>query len=111
MKQLQYTAAAFALIKKRSRGTRKPVSATYVMDQLDLSRSYVNNLIAPLVHNGILRSVRGVNGGYVVNQAPVTALDIRKAMSGPLLPEMEHNQKVWAKVEQAIDEELGKHRL
>ena len=56
-----------------------------IADRQDISADYVAQLFRKLTHAGILRSVRGPGGGYMISGDPasITAGDILRAAEGP----------------------------
>jgi len=53
---------------------------------VDIPKQYLEQLLGSLRRNGLIRTVRGVNGGYQIAKpaAEITLLDIIDAMEGPL---------------------------
>lgn len=51
-----------------------------------IPRQYLEQLLGSLRRNGLIRSVRGANGGYQIAKpsGEITVLDILDAMEGPL---------------------------
>lgn len=52
----------------------------------DISEAYLEQIMIPLKNSGIIRTVRGCNGGYCLNKTPeeVTVLDIIELFEGKL---------------------------
>lgn len=69
-------------------GTEEPVSLRAVADRQQLSESYLEQLVSPLRDAGLLRSVRGKQGGYMLARSPseITVGDIVRAVEGPIAP-------------------------
>ncbi|MFO7956679.1 MAG: Rrf2 family transcriptional regulator [Candidatus Brocadiia bacterium] len=65
-----------------------PVSLREVCERQEVSESYMENLMAPLRHSGLVRTERGRHGGYALarNPAQITLGDIVRALDGPLEP-------------------------
>ena len=59
-----------------------------VAERQELSRKYLEHLVARLEAQGLLRTVRGAGGGVALARPPseVTVLDILYALEGPLAP-------------------------
>lgn len=53
-----------------------------------ISEKYLEQLIPPLRKQGFIRSVRGAQGGYLLNQEPqsITVGMLLRALEGPLAP-------------------------
>ncbi len=51
-----------------------------------ISEKYISRLVIDLRRKGLVRSIRGVNGGFHLGKKPqdVTLLDILEAMEGPI---------------------------
>ena len=87
------------LAKKYGEG---PVSLKSIAQTHDLSEHYLEQLIAPLRNGGLVKSVRGAYGGYILANEPnqITAGDIIQLLEGPISP-----------VEGIEDEEPAKREL
>ena len=64
-----------------------PVSLRSVAERQEISEHYLEQLIAILRKAGLVRSVRGAQGGYVLSKQPseIRIGDIVRAMEGPLV--------------------------
>jgi Rrf2 family cysteine metabolism transcriptional repressor len=88
-----------------------PVSLKSVAERQDLSEHYLEQLIAPLRNAGLVRSIRGAYGGYVLAKSPqeITVGDIIRVLEGPITivddPE-EELKDLWERVRHAINEVL-----
>ncbi len=69
-------------------GGNKCVSIKESARRLDCSQKYLEQVAAALAKGGLLRSVRGSNGGYVLIREPneYTAGDILRVTEGSLSP-------------------------
>ncbi|MCL6636310.1 MAG: Rrf2 family transcriptional regulator [Alicyclobacillus sp.] len=89
-------------------GAGSPVSLKSIAERQGLSEHYLEQLIAPLRNAGIVRSVRGAYGGYVLAKAPteITAADVILTLEGPLqlVDEDIHDglDELWQKLRDAI---------
>lgn len=63
-----------------------PVSLKTVADRQGLSEHYLEQLAAPLRKAGLITSVRGAQGGYVLSRAAnqITVGDIIRVLEGPI---------------------------
>ena len=61
-----------------------PVTARDIAKRQQLSAQYLEHLIAPLKAAGLVKSVRGANGGFVLGKEPslITISDIIRAAEG-----------------------------
>lgn len=65
-----------------------PVSLKDVAARQNLSDKYLEQIVTPLSHAGIVRSVRGAGGGYLLTRKPeeYTVGDILRPLEGDLAP-------------------------
>lgn len=88
-----------------------PISLKSIAEREDLSEHYLEQLIAPLRNAGLVRSVRGAYGGYILAKSPqeITVGDIIRVLEGPITivenPEDELNY-LWDQVRTAINNVL-----
>lgn len=66
----------------------RPVLLGDIAARQDLSRRYLERLFASLKSNGIIRSIRGAQGGYILAKEPheINIAEILEALEGPFLP-------------------------
>lgn len=64
---------------------REPVPATRLAELHDVSASYLAKQLQALSRAGLVRSVQGKAGGYVLTREPasITVLDVVEAVDGP----------------------------
>ncbi|MDI6786229.1 MAG: Rrf2 family transcriptional regulator [bacterium] len=108
----------------------RPVSIADICKRQKLSFDYVEKLFIKLRKAGLLKSVRGSQGGYIINKLPneITAGDIIKIVEGPISPvfcvdpEVERIDKcprsndcltrpLWEKISKKINEVLSSTTL
>jgi Rrf2 family cysteine metabolism transcriptional repressor len=93
-----------------------PISLKSVAERQGLSEHYLEQLIAPLRNAGLVRSIRGAYGGYVLLKEPheITVGDVIRVLEGPITivdnPEEELSD-LWEKVRDAINEVLDSTTL
>lgn len=65
-----------------------PISLKYIAEKQNLSESYLEQLFSTLRKNGLLESVRGSQGGYMLTRKPadITVGHILRALEGELGP-------------------------
>ena len=65
-----------------------PVSLKDVAARQNLSDKYLEQIVTPLSHAGIVRSVRGAGGGYLLTRKPedYSVGDILRPLEGDLAP-------------------------
>jgi Rrf2 family iron-sulfur cluster assembly transcriptional regulator len=101
--------AARALLSLALHGTDRPTSVKEIAERTNLPQPYLEQILLAVKGAGLVRSKRGVGGGYVLARAPedITLADIVGAVEGPQLPMHEHPdhceghcvlQEVWVHV-------------
>lgn len=96
-----------ALAKKYGEG---PISLKSIAKDYDLSEHYLEQLIAPLRNAGLVKSVRGAYGGYMLAKeaSQITAGDIIRVLEGPISPvevmedEEPAKRDLWIKIRDAV---------
>ncbi|AWB45675.1 transcriptional regulator [Paenibacillus sp. CAA11] len=65
-----------------------PTSLKSIAEKNQLSEHYLEQLIAPLRNAGLVKSVRGAYGGYILSREAneITAGDIIRVLEGPISP-------------------------
>ncbi len=65
-----------------------PVSLAQIARTEDISLSYLEQLIAVLRKSGLVESIRGAKGGYVLARAPdrIRVGEVVRALEGPIEP-------------------------
>ena len=65
-----------------------PISLKKIAKNQDLSDNYLEQLFSVLKNDGLLNSVRGSQGGYMLSKAPkdITVGDILRSLEGNLAP-------------------------
>ncbi len=68
--------------------TEKCVSLKTISDSLEISDGYLEQLVASLKKSGLIKGIRGAQGGYVLSRDPseITVGDILRALEGDLSP-------------------------
>jgi len=69
-------------------GSPAPISLKDVAARQNLSDKYLEQIVTPLSRAGLVRSVRGAGGGYLLTRAPeeYTVGDILRPLEGDLAP-------------------------
>lgn len=65
-----------------------PLSLKSIAERNQLSEHYLEQLVAPLRNAGLVKSIRGAYGGYILSRSPeeVTSGDIIRILEGPISP-------------------------
>lgn len=96
-----------------------PISLKSIAEKNQLSEHYLEQLIAPLRNAGLVKSIRGAYGGYILSRAPeeITAGDIIRILEGPISPvdfEEEDDpakRDLWLRIRNSIAEVLDSTTL
>ncbi|WP_352418531.1 Rrf2 family transcriptional regulator [Proteiniborus sp.] len=98
-----------------------PIPLRNIAESQDISEHYLEQLIAVLRKNGLTISVRGAQGGYLLNDEPknITVGDVIRALEGDIAPSdcvLDENigkclkedycvtKNVWIKIKNSINE-------
>ena len=84
--------AARALLSLALHGSERPTSVKEVAERTNLPQPYLEQILLAVKGAGLVRSKRGVGGGYVLARpaTEITLADIVAAVEGPQLPLAEH---------------------
>ncbi len=65
-----------------------PISLKSVAERQDISEHYLEQLVSGLRKTGLVKSVRGAQGGYVLGREPdkIRVGDIVRVLEGPIAP-------------------------
>jgi Rrf2 family cysteine metabolism transcriptional repressor len=104
------------LAKKHGDG---PTSLKTIAQANDLSEHYLEQLIAPLRNAGLVKSIRGAYGGYILADVPakITAGDVIRVLEGPITPvegiedEEPAKRELWIRIRDAIKDVLDNTTL
>lgn len=91
-----------------------PISLKSIAEEKDLSAHYLEQLAAPLRNAGLIRSVRGAYGGYILASEPseISAGDIIRVLEGPITPvegieeEEPAQQALWLQIRDVVKDVL-----
>ena len=64
-----------------------PVPAQIIAEHRDIPEKYLTHILLQLKRSGLVRSMRGAQGGYTLVDAPekIVLLDIIEAIDGPII--------------------------
>ncbi|WP_100331669.1 cysteine metabolism transcriptional regulator CymR [Bacillus xiapuensis] len=102
------------MIELAKRHGEGPTSLRVIAGVHNLSEHYLEQLIAPLRNSGLVRSIRGAYGGYVLGRDPkdITAGDIMRVLEGPISlvegieDEEPAKRELWIRISDAIKDVL-----
>lgn len=96
-----------------------PTSLKSIAERNQLSEHYLEQLIAPLRNAGLVKSIRGAYGGYILAKeaAGITAGDIIRVLEGPISPvdfteeDDPAKRNLWLRIRDSIAEVLDSTTL
>lgn len=96
-----------------------PTSLKTIAQANNLSEHYLEQLIAPLRNAGLVKSIRGAYGGYILANIPakITAGDVIRVLEGPLTliegieDEEPAQRELWIRIRDAIKDVLDNTTL
>ena len=114
--------AARALLSLALHGSERPTSVKEIAERTGLPQPYLEQILLAVKGAGLVRSKRGVGGGYVLARPAqeITLADILAAVDGPLTTLMgEHDhceghcvlQEVWVELDDETRTVLERYTL
>jgi Rrf2 family cysteine metabolism transcriptional repressor len=87
-----------------------PISLKSIAEKHELSEHYLEQLVAPLRNAGLVKSVRGAYGGYILPVEPhqITAGNVIRILEGPISPvdfteeDDPAKRDLWVKIRDSI---------
>ena len=93
-----------------------PYTATAIAEEQNIPEKYLVHILLQLKRAGIVRSLRGAQGGYMLAQLPpaISLLDVVTAVEGPILEPLHGTDSgsdevvtAWRKVARILSESLA----
>lgn len=117
-----------AMLDMAMNGKGQPIPLSAVAQRQDISEGYLEQMMVLLKRAGLVRSVRGAQGGYTLGRKPedITVKDIFICLEGPIAPvscvdeQFSHDcdrleycstRVVWNEVKLAISRVLEQYSL
>lgn len=77
-----------AMIDMAQNQDKSPMATRTIAAREGLSERYLEQLMVPLKRAGLVKSVRGSQGGYILARDPrdITAGDVIRVLEGPIAP-------------------------
>jgi Rrf2 family cysteine metabolism transcriptional repressor len=96
-----------------------PTSLKSIAERNSLSEHYLEQLVAPLRNAGLVKSIRGAYGGYILSKDPesITSGDIIRILEGPISPvdfteeDDPAKRQLWLRIRDSIAEVLDSTTL
>jgi Rrf2 family transcriptional regulator, cysteine metabolism repressor len=87
-----------------------PIPLRQIAAEKDLSEAYLEQLVSPLRNAGLVKSVRGAYGGYMLGHKPneISAADVIRVLEGPIQPvegienEEAPQRELWMRIRDAV---------
>ncbi|MEK4230104.1 cysteine metabolism transcriptional regulator CymR [Solibacillus sp. FSL H8-0538] len=91
-----------------------PIPLRQIAAEKDLSEAYLEQLVSPLRNAGLVKSVRGAYGGYMLAHKPtdISAADVIRVLEGPiqivegLENEEAPQRELWLRIKNAVKDVL-----
>lgn len=102
------------MIELAKRYCDKPISLKSIANAQNLSEHYLEQIISLLRNAGLVKSIRGAYGGYILTKEPneISAGEVITALEGSLSPieniedENPAQRELWTRVQKAINDVL-----
>lgn len=96
-----------------------PISLKSIAEKNQLSEHYLEQLVAPLRNAGLVKSIRGAYGGYILSKEAeqITAGDVIRVLEGPISPvdfteeDDPAKRDLWLRIRDSIAEVLDSTTL
>ncbi|MEB3102000.1 cysteine metabolism transcriptional regulator CymR [Ferviditalea candida] len=96
-----------------------PVSLKSIAEKNELSEHYLEQLVAPLRNAGLVKSIRGAYGGYILSRPPeeINSGEIIRVLEGPISPvdfteeDDPAKRDLWMRIRDSIAEVLDSTTL
>lgn len=77
-----------AMIDMAQSTDQNPIATHSIAERQGISERYLEQLMVPLKRAGLVKSIRGSQGGYLLGKSPedITAGDIIRVLEGPIAP-------------------------
>ncbi len=77
-----------AMLELAMEYNKKPLQIKTIAEREDISNKYLEQLVAMLKASGLVRSIRGPRGGYMLARSPseIKLSEIFTTLEGPLVP-------------------------
>lgn len=87
-----------------------PIPLRQIAADNHLSEAYLEQLVSPLRNSGLVKSVRGAYGGYMLSKPPhlISTADVIKVLEGPIQPvegienEAPPQRELWMRIRDAV---------
>jgi Rrf2 family protein len=103
------TYAVLAAVQLSDSPSSPPVPCSQLAKLGDMPERFLLQVLRSLVNEGLLKSTRGVDGGYRLAkpQSQITLLEIVEAIDGPIQPELPQIAGLAPQSQRRLTEALG----
>ncbi|MBL9165394.1 MAG: Rrf2 family transcriptional regulator [Planctomycetaceae bacterium] len=103
------TYALLAAVQLNESASSPPIPCSQLAQLGDMPERFLLQVLRNLVNEGILKSTRGVDGGYRLAKplAQITMLDVVEAIDGPVQPELPQINGLTPQSQKKLAEVLG----
>jgi Rrf2 family protein len=98
-----------ATLQLAARDTSEPTPCSRLAAEGGMPERFLLQILRSLVTHGVLRSTRGVDGGYKLTRAPeeISLLQIIEAIDGPVAPDLSTVQRLPAESHERLRESFA----
>jgi len=99
--------ALHALIVLAEHGGSEPIMIADIAEEARVPRKFLEQILLDLKRRGIVRSLRGRSGGYLLGKAPhsITFAEVIRTIDGPLALSPCVSTTAYHKCDDCVDEE------
>lgn len=126
--RLDYAVSCIIRVADRYK-SKRPVSISYISDKEKLEYDYAEQLLVEMRRAGLLKSIRGPAGGYILARSPdkITVKDVALAIDGEILELVCFRRKgrrkkcvhfddcrvrnLWIRLKQEMESFLGRYTV
>jgi DNA-binding IscR family transcriptional regulator len=73
----------------KARGDNSPISKRVISDHIGISKDYIEQIVVPMKNAGLMESIRGLRGGFMLSVDQLTIAQLRDIME----PKVDHKKK------------------
>ena len=103
------TYAVLATVQLSESSASPPIPCSQLAKLGDMPERFLLQVLRSLVNNGLLKSTRGVDGGYRLAKplGQITLLDVVEAIDGPIQPELPQIGGLTPQAQRRLAEAMG----
>lgn len=102
--------AVQAMLQLAREKTSNPVPCSQLAHEGKMPERFLLQILRDLVNHGLLRSTRGVDGGYTLARSPaeITLMDIFDVFDNPLIPSVPPLEQLPSETRRRLSEALNR---